>query len=316
MEKGQVKSNGKVAITPLKPNLWPHQLTDETPLGPFSYYEMGSLMEKGALKPGEVPLSVCYLPLEELNKPVAKTPEEVFADFSIEKDGNLKLTNEELVNAQKGILTYVLKKATTKILEGKGIVGLSLPVRIFEPRSTIERVCDVWTYAPHYLTKAAASEGVDRIREVMSFIVAALPHSLSQWKPFNPLLGETYQGVLPDGTTIDCEHISHHPPITSMYVNSKHWKAYGSWTYNGDLKSTGNTFSAYNEGWITIEFEDGHKIQFFLPSLNLKGMMVGSRRCQYWACLCVKDVANKLKGVIKFNADAKGAVVSLFKSSK
>ncbi len=32
---------------------------------------------------------------------------------------------------------------------------VSLPVRIFEPRSLIERICDNWSYAPTYLTKVS-----------------------------------------------------------------------------------------------------------------------------------------------------------------
>lgn len=305
---------GSIAQTPLENGLMAYQLTTKAVTPPLSFYDPNSLAEKGELKDKEKPCTPCYIPLKELNAPRANTYEGLFEDFKIEKDGNLKLSNDVLIKSQKGILGYVIKKAATKILEGKSIVGLSLPVRIFEARSTIERVCDLWTYAPHFLTQAAGSDGTDRIRAVMAFISAALPHSLSQWKPFNPLLGETFQGVLPDGTTIDCEHTSHHPPITTMLITAKHWRAYGSWCYNGDLK--GNTFSAYNEGWTTIEFNDGHKIKFFIPSLNIKGMMMGSRRCQYWAGLCVKDETNKLKGVVKFNIDAKGAIASMFKSSR
>lgn len=37
------------------------------------------------------------------------------------------------------------------MIEGKSIVGISLPVKIFEPRSTIERICDNWVYLPIYL---------------------------------------------------------------------------------------------------------------------------------------------------------------------
>ncbi len=38
-------------------------------------------------------------------------------------------------------------------------------------------------------------------------------------KPFNPIIGETYQGYWPDGSSIFCEHTSHHPPITNFFVN-------------------------------------------------------------------------------------------------
>jgi len=39
-------------------------------------------------------------------------------------------------------------------MEGKNIVAISLPVRIFEARSTIERICDNWDYMPIYIRMA------------------------------------------------------------------------------------------------------------------------------------------------------------------
>ena len=39
-------------------------------------------------------------------------------------------------------------------MEGKGIVAISLPVRLFEKRSTVERICDLWCTGPIYLKKA------------------------------------------------------------------------------------------------------------------------------------------------------------------
>jgi hypothetical protein len=39
-------------------------------------------------------------------------------------------------------------------MEGKSVVGISLPVRIFEARSTIERICDWWGFYPVYLRMA------------------------------------------------------------------------------------------------------------------------------------------------------------------
>lgn len=36
--------------------------------------------------------------------------------------------------------------------------------------------------------------------------------SLSMEKPFNPILGETYQGFV-DGCPVYVEQISHHPPV-------------------------------------------------------------------------------------------------------
>lgn len=64
----------------------------------------------------------------------------------------------------------------------------------------------------------------------------------SPFKPLNPGLGETYEGVLPGGSCVFCEQVSsrgrpsftpqvsHHPPVSSFLVEDKNgkWKLFGS----------------------------------------------------------------------------------------
>ena len=42
-------------------------------------------------------------------------------------------------------------------------------------------------------------------------------------KPFNPILGETYEFVCPQYRYIG-EQVSHHPPISAAYANSDHYE--------------------------------------------------------------------------------------------
>jgi hypothetical protein len=49
-----------------------------------------------------------------------------------------------------------MKQAGKTLMEGgRNVVAISLPVRIFEPRSTLERICDTWGLVPIYFAKAA-----------------------------------------------------------------------------------------------------------------------------------------------------------------
>lgn len=54
-------------------------------------------------------------------------------------------------------MSEMIKKITQSISEGRGMIGVSLPIRIFEPRSTIERITDAWGYAVHFLSKLDSS---------------------------------------------------------------------------------------------------------------------------------------------------------------
>ena len=284
--------------------------SQDTKVMPLSFYNESSYIDGQAILP--VPH---YCPALELNIPKPSHQSELFSQFSREDDGRLKLIDEEIRKSQSGIIMDVLKQAGMSVLEGKGMVGVSLPVRIFEPRSTIERVTDVWGYAPYFLNKAAENGNpVERVKATLAMMVAAFPFMLSQWKPFNPILGETYSAVLEDGTTIECEHTSHHPPVTNYYITLKKCKIYGSFCYNAEIKA--NSIKAFNEGWGTVHFQDGSKIKFAQPMLGIGGTVFGTRDLKFNGSCTAVDEQTKIKGVIKMAADAKTGLTSWFMKSR
>jgi len=46
-------------------------------------------------------------------------------------------------------------------------------------------------------------------------------------KPFNPILGETFQGII-DGCLVYGEQISHHPPISATFLKGRGYTLYGN----------------------------------------------------------------------------------------
>lgn len=91
------------------------------------------------------------------------------------------------------MFTELVKKLATNLYKGMGPVGISLPVRIFEPRSLIERITDWWSLFPYYFNLAAKSnDPLERFKLVIAGVIGGMHMGISQWKPFNPILGETY----------------------------------------------------------------------------------------------------------------------------
>jgi len=88
-----------------------------------------------------------------------KGPMKSFEDrkigYKILKNGGIECVNREELKAQEGLVLELMKTAGKTLMEGKNVVGISLPVRIFEPRSTIERICDGWSFGPIYLNRAS-----------------------------------------------------------------------------------------------------------------------------------------------------------------
>jgi hypothetical protein len=46
--------------------------------------------------------------------------------------------NQDVIQKQRSIITYLLKKIGANILSGKSIMSISLPIYIFDHRSLIE----------------------------------------------------------------------------------------------------------------------------------------------------------------------------------
>ena len=82
---------------------------------------------------------------------------------------------------------------------------------------TLENICTEQTShtsARNVKTTQIARKHGDECR-----FVAGLQHVYQSWrKPFNPILGETWQAQLSDGTAIFMEQLSHHPPVTAFHM--------------------------------------------------------------------------------------------------
>ena len=58
-------------------------------------------------------------------------------------------------------------------------------------------------------------------------------HTHRHSKPFNPLLGETYELVNKEGGyCLVAEQVSHHPPITAMHAESEKWVMWQEYRLN------------------------------------------------------------------------------------
>jgi len=96
-----------------------------------------------------------YLTNEELLKEKHTTKETILNGFKKMKDGGLICTDIQAMAKQNGILMEVLSQLTINLLQGLTITHISMPVRIFEPRTSLERICDLFSHAPLFLKKAA-----------------------------------------------------------------------------------------------------------------------------------------------------------------
>ena len=153
-------------------------------------------------------------------------------EFVRSESASLDYTNQQVINDQRGVSTYLIKKIGVNILSGKSIMNISLPIKLFEPHSMLEKIASSFRFSPYYLQKAKElSNPIDRVKVLVTGYIVSLQLEPQMLKPFNPILGETFQATIGDYEIV-VEQISHHPPITAFEMwsdtleNSPHLSGY------------------------------------------------------------------------------------------
>jgi len=239
--------------------------------------------------------------------------ESVLYGMSIDSKLGLVLMDPEIIKKFKGLVGEIIKQVL------KAIFGspISLPVRIFEPKSTLQRVCDYWCYAPIFLSKAAeCRDALERMKLVISFAIGGLYLSTKQLKPFNPLLGETFQGQFDDGSKIYAEHISHHPTLSTFYLKGREdlYKLSAYFDFTTATESFGSVLKVYQKGPVTVTFNNklgavptgNERVQYCMPTIKLLNSNSEINRASiFFEDMIFVDTKNNLKAIVSFGTDKK-----------
>ena len=235
-----------------------------------------------------------------------KYTQDFLKDFLIKDNSGVYSLKQEIVDRQGGVIKDLIGQLTKSIVS-KTHITISLPIRIFEPRSMIERYTDWFSFAPDILEKAAKCDNnLETFKYVIIFSLSAIFRSTEQLKPLNPLLGETYQCQWEDGSKFYIEHISHDPPISRIYITSSKnlyiVSGYINMELGGILKAViTNSMQMIPKGKITVYFpQKKQTVSFQLPKINLGGALWGQRYIYFYDLMKFEDTDNNLKAVIAF----------------
>ncbi|KAJ7313653.1 hypothetical protein JRQ81_005233 [Phrynocephalus forsythii] len=106
---------------------------------------------------------------------------------------------------------------------GKDLSKVSMPVQLNEPLNTLQRLCEELEYSALLDAASHNPDPCERLICVAAFAVSAYASTYYRAgsKPFNPVLGETYECVRPDkGFRFISEQVCHHPPISACHAES------------------------------------------------------------------------------------------------
>ncbi|KAJ1815717.1 hypothetical protein LPJ56_004483, partial [Coemansia sp. RSA 2599] len=127
---------------------------------------------------------------------------------------------------------------------GKDLSKISVPVFFNEPTSFLQRFTEDMEYCDLLEIATLMPRSEDRTLFVAGFAMSNYASTFGRIaKPFNPLLGETYEYVRRDKKyRALSEQVEHHPPISACWVEGKNY------VYHADT----NIKSKFNGGSLTV----------------------------------------------------------------
>jgi len=147
--------------------------------------------------------------------------------------------------------------------------------------------------APIFLNRAYYSnDKLERLKWITTFWISQLHLSSLQTKPFNPILGETFQIKIAN-LDLYYEQIGNKPPTCAFYGFNCLYKIYG--VVSVEARSGPNSCKAFKAGNYFIEFCDGNKFELIQAPVILKGINMGIRTFNYRKCSLVFDRVSFLK---------------------
>uniref|UniRef100_A0A1A8H9F7 Oxysterol-binding protein n=1 Tax=Nothobranchius korthausae TaxID=1143690 RepID=A0A1A8H9F7_9TELE len=139
---------------------------------------------------------------------------------------------------------------------GKDLSKVSMPVELNEPLNTLQRMCEELEYSELLDRAACCDSALDQMCLVAAFSVSSYSTTVHRTaKPFNPLLGETYEldRLEEYGYRSISEQVSHHPPAAAHHVASQRgWTLWQHITI--DSKFRGKYISVMPFGNIHLQF--------------------------------------------------------------
>ncbi|XP_074592808.1 oxysterol-binding protein-related protein 3C-like [Curcuma longa] len=176
-------------------------------------------------------------------------------------------TDDAEEEAQRGRWKQEERDSYWKMMQkyiGSDVTSMvTLPVIIFEPMTMIQKMAELMEYS-HLLDLADKCEDpYMRLVYSSSWAISVYYAYQRTWKPFNPILGETYEMVNHGGLTFISEQVSHHPPMGAAHAENEHF----TYDITSKLKTKflGNSVEVYPVGRTRVKLKKAGVILELVP---------------------------------------------------
>ncbi|WKY01932.1 hypothetical protein Q1695_015724 [Nippostrongylus brasiliensis] len=137
---------------------------------------------------------------------------------------------------------------------GKDLSKIPMPVNFSEPLSVLQRITEDLEYAS-LLETASTLDPIEQMAYVAAYAVSNYSTTGNRTnKPFNPLLGETYEcdRTADLGWRSITEQVSHHPPAAAHHAEGNGWVMYQDFTMTSRFR--GKYLSVTPVGYTHVYF--------------------------------------------------------------
>lgn len=176
---------------------------------------------------------------------------------------------------------------------GKDLSTISFPVTFNLPLSLCQAAAEDYEYAPALLERAAETDDwTTRLCLVGAWAISgyAATKLRASRKPFNPMLGETYE-LVRDGGRLKfiAEKVVHNPPIVATYAEGQGWRAHGWSTVK--QKFWGKSWELIPEGSLTVHLPERRETYTIKkPGAFMRNLIAGQKYIEYVGELSVTNV--------------------------
>ena len=231
--------------------------------------------------------------------------ENIFKGININDETGLISKDPETMKKFEGLITNIIGQLV-RVPFGHHI---SIQVKIFEPLTVHEKYINAFAYANRFLIPASnpIMDTYSRFKLCVSFVFSGIYIPIGMLKPFNPFLGETYQGELPNGAKLYIEQVTHSPLVARYYiVYKKVYEISGYWDLSVKIVKFGTQMAICQKGPIYIKFPQLNEcIIGHYPEIRMINLISDDRANLYYGNMVFLDIKNNYKAIIKINPNPK-----------
>ena len=190
---------------------------------------------------------------------------------------------------------------------GKDLSSVSMPISANEPTSLLQRVAEQLEYS-NLLDLADAANDADgsRLAYVAAFAGSMLSNARMKErairKPFNPLLGETFEYICPEqGFRFLAEKVSHRPVQVACCAESTRWTLIQC--PKPTQKFWGKSVELNTDGKIRVRLHgSGEVYSWPLPTCFLRNIIAGEKYLDPVGAITVHNETSGARATVAFKA--------------